>query len=185
MSLLVSGFTGPIASLYIPTLNKASGSVGVKVLALSHTIMEGFFPGSKAYRTNNPGNIGTSLEMGTTGIYKTLADGVNAQIKYLTTIIDGGTWLKVNKYYPKKGDTTLKEYIYTYAPPGKKDNNNPEAYINSFISSFQKQGFTITRDTTLNQIAALGDDGKKKALNGLADFFSSAGSHFSFFLLGK
>lgn len=152
MNLSIAGFTGVIASQYIPVLNAIVAPDGLKLLALAHTTIEGFFPGSKAYRTNNPGNIGTSRIANSTGAYPTLKEGTQAQLNQINLILTGKS-----KYY--KPDSTLKQYIYTYAPPAE---NNSEAYLNHVITTFKKQGIVITGETKLRDIATLGGDQKKK-----------------------
>ncbi len=174
MFLSVAGFVGEIAAKYIPVLNSLSAPTGLKILALAHTQIEGFYPGSKAYRTNNPGNIGTTAVGGTVGTYPTLQAGTAAQINYLTRILDGK-----HKAYPKGGDTTLQKYVFTYAPPIE---NNSQGYVNNIITTFKKQGIAINANTTLNEIAAIGGEKKKSNGTGLGNivggFFDGLSSLF-------
>lgn len=179
MLLSITGFAGAIAEKYIPILNNIFAPAGLKILALAHTSIEGFFPGSKAYRTNNPGNIGTTAIGGTVGKFPSLADGTAAQINYLQKILDGK-----HRAYPLGGDTTLAKYINTYAPPIE---NNSERYISLVIATFKKQGIAITRDTKLKEIAAIGDEKKKRSNQATGGNISTYNFFRSvrFFVLGK
>ena len=50
-----------IHSEYLPALAKINNiSRGVKLLMTAQAIQEGFYPGARAYRTKNPGNIGNT-----------------------------------------------------------------------------------------------------------------------------
>ena len=177
MPLSFDKFTGAIKTLYIPALNQVPASEGLKILALAHTSIEGFFPGSKAYRTNNPGNIGTSALIGKVGTYPTLLDGVKAQMNMFTRILEGKS-----KYY--KADSTLGQYIATYAPPVENDTS---AYVNHVIKTFAKQGVTITKDTTLKQISviSLTPTAEKKKPNPVRKAASDFYNYFGFFITGK
>jgi hypothetical protein len=179
--LKTSGLSGPIVTKYVPALNQVQAATGIKTLALAHAIMEGFYPGTPAYNRNNPGNIRSTS--GPFIKFQSLFDGVTAQINYLQRIINGQ-----HRAYPYGGNSTLKQYVYTYAPPSE---NKPENYIASIIANFGKQGYKITRDTTLNQIASLDTFGsaKKKSntdssgnavniWNTVRNIFSNNGRHY-------
>jgi len=133
-----------IQSTYIPALNKALPSIskGAKLLLSAQAQNEGFFPGSKSYRTNNPGNVGNT---GTgTKTFPTLEAGIQAQWNKVLKGAFNGT----SQYY--KPTDTLLQYLSNYAPVS--DGNNPPQYANFVVGYFKKQGVTITPNTTLAEI---------------------------------
>jgi hypothetical protein len=135
-----------IKDVYIPALNKTLPNIpqGIKLLMTAQTQLEGFFPGSRSFRTNNPGNVYPS---GNKGGFSTLEAGIKAQWQYIFEPTFNGK----SKYY--KPTMTLYKYISVYAPPS--DGNNPTAYTSFIVNYFKKEGKTITSDTTLNQIKAI------------------------------
>ena len=67
----------------VPVMNTITGySKGTKMLATIMAMKEGFYPKSRSYRTNNPGNIGNT-DAGGNNNFGTLKDGITAQIKIL------------------------------------------------------------------------------------------------------
>lgn len=156
-----------IKEVYIPTLEKVvpAGSKGIKLLITAQTQMEGFAPGTKSYRTNNPGNIGNTDNGGTRG-FPTLDTGVKGQYDYTV-----GVALNKNKNYKLgerktapaifDGDSgqsypgidfvykgTLDQYLKIYSTGARKYNT----YLNLVVSYFAKNGHTITGETTLKEI---------------------------------
>jgi hypothetical protein len=153
-----------IKKVYEPALAKVTSTRGLKLLAEGHSVIEGFFPGSRGYRNNNPGNLAHSpllannfnavLEPANSkgervfSKFPTLELGIKAKINYAERIIAGQHYL-----YPT--DPSLSVYIYKYAPP--KDNkgrivNDTEGYIRKMIKWFADNGITINRNTKLSQI---------------------------------
>jgi hypothetical protein len=140
-----------ITGEYLPAMEKQfpNFSKGLKLLLAAHAQLEGFYPGSKSYRTNNPGNVGTygSGANSHTTSFPTLAEGIQAQYnKVLGPALNG-----TSKYY--KPDNKLIEYLYHYAPP--TDGNDPIAYAAFIIGYFAKNGITITADMTITEISKL------------------------------
>ena len=160
MNLSTANYSGAIAEKYIPALNAVTALTGLKILMLSHTIMEGFKPGTVSYRTNNPGNIGTDTISGNIRPYATLSLGVAAQANQMQRNLDG----KSRLYKPTM---TLAQYIGVYAPA---NHNNVNNYVNSVISTFKKQGFLINANTTFAEIANIE---KKKFSNNSRRKFES------------
>jgi len=135
-----------VKDVYVPALEKVfpTYSKGIKLLMTAQTQLEGFYPGSKSYRTNNPGNVYPSNNKGG---FATLEQGIKAQWDYIL----GPTFAGTSKYY--KSNMSLYQYLSVYAP--YSDGNNPAAYAMFIINYFNKQGVSITSDTTLNQIKAI------------------------------
>jgi len=127
--------------------------------------MEGFAPGTKSYRTNNPGNIGNTDNGGTRG-FPTLDTGVKRQYDYTVDVALNkdknyklGQRIKKPSIYDKdsrqsypgidftyKG--TLDQYLKVYSTGARKYNT----YLNLVVSYFAKNGHTITGETTLKEI---------------------------------
>ena len=135
-----------VKEVYIPTLEKVFPNLprGIKTLMAAQTQLEGFYPGSKSYRTNNPGNV---YPEGNKSGFGSLEKGIQAQWTYVL----GATLQNKSKYY--KPTFTLYQYLSTYAP--SSDGNNPTNYTKFIINYFNKQGISITSDTTINQINAI------------------------------
>ena len=135
-----------VKEIYIPTLNRVfpSKPKGIKLLMAAQTQLEGFYPGSRSFRTNNPGNV---YPKGNKDGFSTLDKGVQAQWDYVL----GATLENRSSYY--KPTMTLYQYLSVYAP--SSDGNNPANYTKFIINYFNKQGVSITSDTTINQINAI------------------------------
>ena len=161
MALKTQGFSGAIAANYIPALNAVQATDGTKILLLAHTVAEGFNPKTVAFKSNNPGNIGTDTTQNRIRNYPTLVDGVAAQINQKNLIMAGNS-----KYY-KPTDSLLK-YLTTYAPPPQ---NNPQNYLKIVVGVFAKQGYTVNANTTLLQISNLGNEKKKTSPQRTYNFF--------------
>jgi hypothetical protein len=156
-----------IEEVYIPARDKAvpSGSKGAKILITAQAQFEGYKPRTKSFRTNNPGNIGNTDLGGTRG-FNSLEDGILAQYNHIVKIIRGeerNYVLNTRKKAPSVTDVAtnivypgidfvyegkLKQYLQIYATGARKDNN----YLNFIIGYFKKNGYTITGDTTLQEI---------------------------------
>jgi hypothetical protein len=168
---------GSIKGIYIPARDLAVPNIsnGIKTLMTAQASYEGFiipgensqYPnGSKSFRSNNPGNLGTDWTR--TGTFPTLDAGIKAQYNYINRVIKGehkayplgkrltqpATTLAGHPYpaidfNPYTG--TLRQYLNIY-DAGTRLNNS---YLTFIISFFQKSGYTITPETTLSQIAQL------------------------------
>lgn len=141
-----------------PVANQLGMEKGVQTLILAQAQREGYYPGSRSFRNNNPGNLADSVLLenqfnaqlepavggGTRRFaqFPTLKDGLNAKYDYIKRIKDGK-----HKSYPK--NPSLSTYMYQYAPPSE---NNTEGYISYLIAYFKKEGYSINRNTTLQQI---------------------------------
>jgi len=140
-----------IKEIYIPAINKALPDIsrGLRALMTAQVQVEGFYPGSKSYRSNNPGNVGTH------------GHGANAVVRSFPTLEEGikAQWDKVLKgalnntsaYY--KSSFSLYKYLSTYAPPS--DGNSPTSYTNIVLGLMKKQGINITAETTLEEISKI------------------------------
>jgi hypothetical protein len=157
-----------IKTEYIPALEKAvpNGKKGIKLLITAQTQMEGYFPGAKAYRTKNPGNIGNTDNGGTKKL-ASIEIGVKLQYNYVETAAlnkDPNYPVGKNKYAPGVDDRdsgqsypsinfkpytgTLDQYLQIYSTGARKY----DTYVNLVIAYFKRNGYTITKDTTLKEI---------------------------------
>ena len=156
-----SGYTGKalspsdtIRTIYVPAMERVHSDKpkGIRVLMAAQAMMEGYFPKSLSFRTNNPGNVGTNgIDIGK---FPTLEAGIAAQWNQVL----GRVFQGKSSYY-KKTDS-LFQYLSTYAPVMSKDKNgkwykstnDPTAYTNFVINYFKGQGYNITSNTTLQEI---------------------------------
>lgn len=143
-----------IEQIYKPALEKAFPgntiiSNSLKTLMAAQTQLEGFKPGTLAYRTNNPGNVGTHNAPPNPRIktFNTLEEGIQAQWNKVLK----GALENTSKYY--KSNFSIYQYLSTYAPPPY---NNPSDYTNFIVSYMNKNGYpTVTAQTTLEELSKL------------------------------
>ncbi|GEM_PF-4213123 len=139
---------------YIKERDKISNlSTGVKYLITAQTAVEGFYKGTKSYRTNNPGNIGNKDD-GSTKTYPTLGEGIKAQQNIITNIATNNAKSYVNGGKSKcaLGDETYNGYLYQYLRIYSTGARNSNAYLNAIIGYFRDNGKTITAKTTIAEI---------------------------------
>jgi hypothetical protein len=125
--------------------SRGLGQVGgdfVSSLASAIQQMEGWYPGSLAYRNNNPGNLRPGLlAVGATGssggyaVFPNYQTGWNA---LLGLIQSPGYW-----------NLTLTQFFAKYAPGA--DNNNPAAYAASVAATLG-----VDANTPISQLASGG-----------------------------
>lgn len=152
---------------YIPTLEKVvpGGSKGIKLLITAQTQMEGFAPGTKSFRTNNPGNIGNT-DNGGKRSFGSLEAGIKGQYDYTVGVaLNTDKNYKLNERKKAPGiydkDTqqsypgidfiykgTLDQYLKIYSTGARKY----DTYLNLVVNYFAKNGKVITGQTTLKQI---------------------------------
>ncbi len=141
--------TPVIANEYSPALQTTfpQFSKGIKLLLEAQTQLEGFYPGSVSYRTNNPGNVQTDTSKGKITSFPTLEEGIKAQWNRVLK----GALNNTSRFYTS--NMTLFQYLSVYAPPPQ---NNPTNYTNFVINFFKTNAnIIITANTTLEQINAI------------------------------
>ncbi len=121
-------------------------------LALAHQQHEGYYPGSYAYRNNNPGNI-----RGVGGAfihYPTYAAGFVALEGDLQVKIFG-TAGSVLRYIAMTGkpyeNLTMQDYVAIYAPSA--DHNNPIIYCDALCKTLAR--YKLAPGTPLSIMAQL------------------------------
>lgn len=168
-----------IKTKYIPALNKITGyNKGLKLLATVMTSKEGFYPNTRSYKTNNPGNIGNT-DVGANQNFDTLENGIAVQLSYLQRVANGThsaypvgknkdlkpyyspeiarnsatygltPYLPGYKFEPYTG--TLEQFVKIYAAGARAGNS----YLSDIISYFKANGYTIDEKTTLTEISKL------------------------------
>lgn len=168
-----------IETEYIPALEKVTGySKGLKLLATVMTRKEGFYPNTRSYRTNNPGNVGNT-DVGKNQNFDTLQNGIEVQLSYLKRVANGthsaypvGKDKDIKPYYSPEiaknqktyGITpylpgykftpytgTLEQFVKIYATGARAGNS----YLSTIISYFKQNGFDINEKTTIAEIDKL------------------------------
>lgn len=170
-------FTKEMMERYLPTINGMEVERGVKLLCIIMAHKEGYYKGTRSYRTNNPGNIGNT-DSGQNVSIQTLSGGIQRQIDYLNRIISGQS-----KTYPMNKRVVLKPYFsqeiadnyktykmspyvagYDFIFTGQLDQfvkiystgaRAGNSYLSMIISFFKNHGIEINEKTTLQEIAAL------------------------------
>lgn len=146
---------------------------GLKLLITAMTHQEGFRKGTRAYRTNNPGNIGNT-DTGANKALPTIADGIRLQADHIRGIAAGkkraypvGKNMILKPYYspeiaanPQYGlppylpgyrfkyTGQLDQFIKIYSTGARVTNS----YINVIVSYFDMNGIQISPADTLRSI---------------------------------
>lgn len=117
---------------------------GVPFEALARAIQteEGYFPGSRAYRNNNPGNLRYVGQEGAIGadsggfaIFPDYQSGFAALVAQLRRDAE------------RHPGWSLWQFVSDYAPAS--DNNNVLSYVSNIVSSLQSAGFDASTNTVL------------------------------------
>lgn len=160
---------------YLPAMEKAlSGQPrGFQLLCTIMAKHEGFYAGSRSYRTNNPGNIGNT-DSGRNRSNSTLESGIELQRNYILDIVNGE-----NAAYPMGKEKLIKPYYspeiannpqYGLSPylPGYKfvftgqlnqfvkiystGARGGNSYLSTIISYFKQEGITLTQESKIQDI---------------------------------
>ena len=139
---------------------------------------EGFFPNSRSYKTNNPGNIGNT-DSGANSKLATLEEGIKKQINYLYNVAIGNDKnyplnkeKNIKPFYSQEIDKNQKNYNLTPYLPGYKFKytgtleqfvkiystgaRGGNSYLSIIVSYFRKNGFNnVTEKTTLAELIKL------------------------------
>jgi hypothetical protein len=172
-----------ITSKYLPVIKGMTGyTTGIKLLAIVQAQKEGYYPDTRSYRYNNPGNIGNT-DSGNNKGFSSLKDGIQAQINYIYAVAKGS-----DKNYPLNVERTLKPYYskeiddnngtgqvyagstaylpgYKFVYTGKIEQyvkiystgaRQSNSYITTIVSWFRQNGFTnVTEETTIDELIKL------------------------------
>jgi hypothetical protein len=172
-------FSDSIKKKYFPIIKSINNKTkGIKLLALVMAQKEGFYPSSRSYKTNNPGNIGNT-DSGANSKLDTLEIGIKKQIDYLYNVAMGknenyplNKEKNIKPFYSKEIDKNQKNYQLTPYLPGYKFKyegtleqfikiystgaRGGNSYLSMIISYFRKNGFkNVTEKTTLAELIKL------------------------------
>lgn len=161
---------------YLPALEIAMKDEdrGFKLLCTIMAHKEGFFKGSRSYRTNNPGNIGNT-DSGANNSNGSLADGILLQKKYILNIVSNrnssypmGKRRIIKPYYSPEIARNAKSYgMSPYVPgydftfTGQLDQfvkiystgaRAGNGYLSMIVSFFKQNGITIGPDSKIQDI---------------------------------
>jgi len=135
-----------LGALGITLLMMTSGVNVIERMAKAIQRFEGWFPGSRSYRNNNPGNLKGGAWPGIIGqdkdgflVFDSFESGWNALKKQLEMAFTGASAV----YNPSM---TLFEFFSRYAP--SSDLNEPARY-----AAFVAKELDVTPDTKLLEIA--------------------------------
>ena len=161
---------------YIPARDKVMGHLpkGFQLLATIMAHKEGFRRGTRSYRTNNPGNLGTT-DVGANKHNGSLESGIQLQVDYITKIAEGkhraypmGKKKVIKPYYSPEiakhsklygmspylpgyefiFDGSLEQFVKIYATGARAGNS----YLSMILSYFKKNGIYITQHSKIQDI---------------------------------
>ena len=169
-------FTKEMMDLYFPALEQVGAKRGSKLLATIMASKEGFYKGTRSFKFNNPGNIGNT-DSGANKGFKTLKEGIEAQIKYIEGVANGTNKAHkfgartIKPFYSEEIAKNQKTYgIEPYVPGYKFDYQGQlgafvkiystgaragNSYLSMITSFFKNHGYDITEHTTIKEITEL------------------------------
>ena len=156
-----------ITTEYLPVIKKIPGySNGIKLLAIVMTQKEGYYPGTRSYTTNNPGNIGNT-DNGSNKKLLTLEDGIKLQLEYITKVVSGthpaypvGKVKNMKPHYSPESKFyspgykflytgKIEQYCKIYATGARTTNS----YITMIVSWFRQNGYNwVQEETTIKEL---------------------------------
>lgn len=168
---------GYIQNEYLPILERIDAPKGLKLLATVMTAQEGFYKGTRSYKTNNPANIG-NVDNGRNNGFNSLLDGITAQLNYLKRVANGehSAYRFGNKtikpYFSEEIKNNPKTYGWKspYLPGYNFDYKGQlgafvkiystgarfgNGYLSRIISYFAQNGYVITENSLLKDIVEL------------------------------
>lgn len=111
----------------VPVLDRwlAAGEItrGMHALIMVHAIKEGFYPGTRAYRYNNPGNVGNT-DSGANKGFDTVEDGLTHLKNYINRVATGQQSAykfgpkSIKPYYSKEIERNRDKYGMSPHLPG-------------------------------------------------------------------
>ena len=165
---------------YIPARDRALSNepLGLRLLATSMAIKEGFYKDTRAYRHNNPGNIGNT-DSGANVQYPTLEAGIKRQASYIKSVAAGrhrayplGKKKIIKPYYSDEIARNQKSYGgkspylpgYEFTYTGQIDQfvkiyatgaRSGNSYLSTIISYFKENGISINNESKIQDIIRL------------------------------
>ncbi len=165
---------------YIPVMEKvmANDPKGLRLLATVMTIKEGYHPGTRSYKHNNPGNIGNT-DKGNNKTFSSLEAGIKKQRDYILSVAGGthrayplGKKKKIKPYYSEEIAKYQKTYRgkspwlpgYEFVYTGQVDQfvkiystgaRGSNGYLSLILSYFKQNGYDITAQSKIQDIIKL------------------------------
>jgi len=164
-----------MTNIYLPAMERAlAGSPkGLKLLCTVMASHEGFYPGSRSFRTNNPGNIGNT-DAGTNVSITNLDAGIVRQRDYINRIVQGkntsypiGKTKLIPSFYsqeiadnPQYGlpawlpgynfvfTGQLDQFVKIYSTGARAGNS----YLSTILSYLIANGINVTASSTLAEV---------------------------------
>jgi peptidoglycan hydrolase-like protein with peptidoglycan-binding domain len=159
---------------YLPELKKLNLTKGFELLITAMAYKEGFRKGTRAYRTNNPGNIGNT-DSGSNRSASNLKEGILRQVSYINSIVDNrhkafplNKRINIRPYYSP--EIARHEKLYGMSPylpgyefifSGQLDQfakiyataaRGGNSYVSTIISYLKQNGFHATPQTKIQDI---------------------------------
>lgn len=169
-------FNSYIMRQYLPILNTLNYPEAIKRLALIMTRREGYYPGARSYKTNNPGNIGNT-DNGKNKGFNSLREGIVAQLEHLMKVSSGyGAYSfgrkKIKPYYSPEIAKNQKTYkgMSPYLPGYEFEYNGElggfvkiystgarvsNGYLSDIVSYLRYKGFDVDENTTLKELTEM------------------------------
>jgi hypothetical protein len=169
-------FSKEMMDEYIPLIAKvmADEPKGFRLLLIIMANKEGFYRGTRSYKTHNPGNIGNT-DSGSSKKLENLKDGVLLQKSYVLRIVNGQS-----KTYPMNKKKVIPPYFspeiaknvknygmspwlpgYEFVFTGQIDQfvkiystgaRAGNSYVSEIISFFKNHGITITSESKIQDL---------------------------------
>ena len=171
-------FSKEMINEYIPAIEKMGLTKGMKLLCIIMAHKEGYYKGTRSYRTNNPGNIGNT-DSGANNQIKNLQSGIQLQVNYINRIVNGqhpayplNKKVTIKPFYSKEIANNPKTYAgmspyvagYEFKFTGQLDQfvkiystgaRQGNGYLSMIISFFKNHGIELTPQSTLQEIVKL------------------------------
>jgi len=171
-------FSKEMINEYIPSIEKMGLTKGMKLLCIIMAHKEGYYKGTRSYRTNNPGNIGNT-DSGSNNQIKNLQSGIQLQVNYINRIVNGqhpayplNKKVTIKPFYSKEIANNPKTYAgmspyvagYEFKFTGQLDQfvkiystgaRQGNGYLSMIISFFKNHGIELTPQSTLQEIVKL------------------------------
>jgi len=171
-------FSKEMINEYIPAIEKMGLTKGMKLLCIIMAHKEGYYKGTRSYRTNNPGNIGNT-DSGANNQIKNLQSGIQLQVNYINRIVNGqhpayplNKKVTIKPFYSKEIANNPKTYAgmspyvagYEFKFTGQLDQfvkiystgaRQGNGYLSMIISFFKNHGIELTPQSTLQEIIKL------------------------------
>lgn len=166
-----------MTNIYLPAMERALAGApkGLKLLCTVMASHEGFYPGSRSFRTNNPGNIGNT-DAGSNVSLTSLDAGILRQRDYINRIIQDqnsaypmGELKVIPSFYsqeiannPQYGlpawlpgykfvfTGQLDQFVKIYSTGARAGNS----YLSTILSYLIANGINVTASSTLAEIIA-------------------------------